>query len=207
MSGLTDLENPETKICAACGVTFNRSVSPFDWRTRRYCTRLCFLQFKKRKAERRVVSERRAAPEYSAWSALVRRCTNPNNPCYRDYGGRGISVCAEWRSYDRFLLDVGKRPSPKHSIDRIDNNGDYEPGNVRWATQSEQNRNTRRTRYITAFGKTQTLGDWAREVGIAQQTLIARLDYRNWPIELALSLGPKIGRRIRSSKGGLNVGA
>lgn len=83
--------------------------------------------------------------EYRAWLQLIQRCTVPQNPKYPSYGGRGIRVCDRWRnSFEAFLSDMGKRPSPDLSIDRINNDGNYEPGNCRWATRSQQARNTRR---------------------------------------------------------------
>ena len=84
-------------------------------------------------------------PEYNTWANMIQRCHNPDHPKFRYWGGRGISVCAEWReSFAAFLAYVGPRPSPRHSIDRFpDNSGDYEPGNVRWATQKEQVANSR----------------------------------------------------------------
>lgn len=86
-------------------------------------------------------------PEYTAWKHMRHRCGNPRHPNYKHYGGRGIVVCAEWElSFAAFIRDVGLRPSPQHSIDRIDNNGNYEPGNVRWATATEQIRNSRRAK-------------------------------------------------------------
>lgn len=81
-------------------------------------------------------------PEYGAWCNMISRCTNKKLPCWTDYGGRGIRVCSEWRSsFKAFLSSVGPRPSPQHSIDRKNNDGNYEPGNVRWATRQQQNAN------------------------------------------------------------------
>lgn len=83
-------------------------------------------------------------PEYAAWQSMIRRCTGVNGPKYHLYGGRGISVCDRWRdSYEAFLADVGRRPGSGYSLDRIDANGNYEPGNVRWADIYTQNRNRR----------------------------------------------------------------
>lgn len=88
----------------------------------------------------------RKAPEYNSWDAMIQRCCNPNTKRYHYYGGRGITVCERWRnSFENFYADMGPKPTPKHSIDRINNDGNYEPGNCRWATQSEQNFNTRRS--------------------------------------------------------------
>ncbi len=83
---------------------------------------------------------------YATWSSMIQRCTNPNAKNYKWYGGRGITVCERWRSFENFAADMGDRPGRGYSIDRINNNGNYEPGNCRWATQSEQVRNSRRCR-------------------------------------------------------------
>jgi hypothetical protein len=106
------------------------------------------------------------APEYAAWRDMMRRCFDEKHRSWTNYGGRGITVCAEWSAYSAFLAAVGRRPSRHHSLDRVDNSGNYEPGNVRWATLAEQHRNTRRTHFIEFGGERLPMTDWARRFGI-----------------------------------------
>lgn len=114
--------------------------------------------------------------ERATWSHMKQRCINPNFKDYDKYGGRGISVCEAWlASFDAFLRDMGPRPPDKHSIDRIDSNGNYEPSNCRWATFSEQNKNRRNNRYFTHNGQRLCLQDWARVLNINAMTLSQRL--------------------------------
>ena len=124
---------------------------------------------------------------YASWGQMINRCTNSNNHAYESYGGRGITVCDRWRnSFEAFYEDMGPRPGPKHSIDRIDNDGDYEPSNCRWATTTEQGRNTRRNRMITWDGRTQCLAAWAEEIGINKTALCMRLR-KGWDVDSALT--------------------
>lgn len=113
--------------------------------------------------------------EHRIWRGLFSRCEIPTDKAYKNYGGRGIKVCERWRDFVNFYADMGPRPSSKHSLDRIDGNGDYEPGNCRWATSAEQNSNSRRNRYITYLGRSATLSQWAREFGICRSVLRGRL--------------------------------
>jgi hypothetical protein len=115
--------------------------------------------------------------EYSAWQMMKRRCLNPRSRGYENYGGRGIAVCARWEtSFEAFLADVGRRPSPDHSLDRFpDNDGDYEPGNVRWATSKEQCRNRRLTRFFEHAGESLTILEWSQRSGVPYRTLRSRL--------------------------------
>ncbi|MFO0452772.1 MAG: hypothetical protein ACK52I_29640 [Pseudomonadota bacterium] len=115
------------------------------------------------------------------WQGMKSRCSNPKNNSYPNYGGRGIKVCDRWlepdgRGYMNFLEDMGRRPSTKHSIDRIDVNGDYCPENCRWATDAEQAKNKRNTTYITGFGETKDLYSWAECYSIHPETLRDRIN-------------------------------
>lgn len=115
-------------------------------------------------------------PEYKVWTALKGRCENPNGKRYKHYGGRGIKCLYD--GFMDFYNDVGQRPTNRHSIDRINNNGNYEQGNCRWATYIEQNRNNSRNVFITIKGETKTLIEWSNIVGIDPHAFKDRL--RNW---------------------------
>lgn len=114
--------------------------------------------------------------EYNSWSNMRQRCQNPNNHVYHHYGGRGIKVCERWEDFGNFIADMGRKPTPKHSIDRIDVNGNYEPSNCRWATQKEQNNNRSNNRYITYKNKTNTLSQWSDILQINQKILRKRIE-------------------------------
>lgn len=125
---------------------------------------------------------------YSTWQNMKERCRNPRNKHYYRYGGRGIGVCDRWeKSFPNFVEDMGERPSSQHSLDRIDNDGNYEPGNCRWATGIQQCRNTRRNRILTFNGKTMTLPEWAEATGIPYVRLASRIQ-KGWSAERALTV-------------------
>jgi hypothetical protein len=129
---------------------------------------------------------------------MRRRCNNPRHQKYPAYGGRGIRVCDRWGSFRAFLADVGPRPGPGYTLERIRKNGHYTPGNVRWATQKEQQRNRRTNRTVTIDDRKMTVAEAAERFGVPYSRLIARLDL-GWPPERAVS-APR-SRRGRKVKG------
>lgn len=136
--------------------------------------------------------------EYVIYCNMLTRCYNPKATFYEYYGGRGIKVCDRWReSFSVFLADVGRRPDLKHTLDRIDNDGNYEPSNVRWATRGEQLRNRRDNRAITANGRTMCLQDWSNLTGLNPCTIHKRLAM-GWTPENAVSPKKYTGRAIGS---------
>ena len=130
-------------------------------------------------------------PEYKVWKSLRARCFNKNDKNFKDYGGRGIEVCESWRnSFTNFITDVGRRPSPTHSIDRIDNNGNYEPNNCKWSNSSEQANNRRNNHILTLDGKSLNIMQWAKTTEIPYDEILRRLK-EGWPAEQAL-YAPKV---------------
>ena len=128
---------------------------------------------------------------YRSWIHMLDRCFNQKHPHYVDYAGRGISVCERWRkSFLAFYEDMGERPKGL-SLERIDNTGNYEPKNCKWATQFEQTKNMRSNRFITAFGETHHQSEWARIIGMTAEGLWCRLNDLGWSIEKALSTKPR----------------
>jgi hypothetical protein len=126
-------------------------------------------------------------PEYRTWQAMKRRCTSPADAHYSSYGGRGIKVCDRWlNSFENFLADMGKKPAPKYTLDRIDNNGNYEPSNCRWATRMEQSSNIRSNRRLLFNGEEKTVAEWARTLGTTSTVIFSRLRY-GWSVEDTLT--------------------
>lgn len=124
--------------------------------------------------------------EFQVWIGIRNRCMNPRTSRYADYGGRGIAVCDRWAaSFEDFLADMGQAPSRQHSIDRIDNNAGYSPGNCQWATNFQQARNQRRNRYLTHCGETLCLKDWSVRTGIKERTIAKRLNL-GWTVDKAI---------------------
>ena len=129
---------------------------------------------------------RSASRVYRIWLAMRSRCSRKSNAQYKDYGGRGITVCDRWLSFENFLADMGEPPSSEHTIERRDNDGPYTPENCRWATRGEQANNKRTSHFITHDGQTLTLTQWSMKLGIPPMTIWNRLR-RGWTVADALN--------------------
>jgi len=135
--------------------------------------------------------------EYRTWLSMLQRCNNPKSPGYRNYGGRGITVCHRWKRYENFLSDMGRKPSRDHSIERKDVNAGYSPDNCCWATITEQARNRRNSRFIVFRGERKTLAEWEEITGINRGAINTRL-LSGWTVEDALT--KPVQERDRPSK-------
>lgn len=124
------------------------------------------------------------SPEYKAWSKMKGRCYNKNDNAYFRYGARGITVCDTWLNcFECFLTDIGLRPSPEHSVERLNNSGNYEPSNCKWATRTEQARNRRSNVFITYSGETHCINEWADILEMKKSILNQRLKRYKWSVE------------------------
>lgn len=124
---------------------------------------------------------------YHAWHKMLMRCINPTVKAYPYYGGRGVTICERWHKFENFYADMGPRPSPKHSIERIDNDGNYCPENCKWVTMAEQNSNKRNNIVVEFWGEKMCLAEAARRAGIRYTTLKRRIVELKWSLERALT--------------------
>lgn len=170
-----------------CGKT--RVVAGYKLRSSCGCLKSDALADPNNKHRKYEFDKKELHKEYMTWIRMRRRCENPESQDYANYGGRGIMVCRRWSDIEKgfinFLEDMGRRPGIGYSLDRIDNDGDYHPGNCRWATILQQNRNKRTARLITIGEVTQGLPEWSDESGINQNTIRGRL-VRGWSPEEAV---------------------
>lgn len=125
-------------------------------------------------------------PEYATWFNMIQRCTNPRNSSYKNYGGRGITIYPQWLAYAGFVADMGLRPTPDHTLERINNDGPYDKVNCRWATRKEQARNQRTNRKLTYNGETLCVAEWAERIGLNRNALYTRLSL-GWDVARALT--------------------
>lgn len=137
------------------------------------------------------------SPEYRTWRHMLERCTVVTHKYYAYYGGRGITVCLNWQvSFAYFLRDMGKRPSPLHTLDRIDNSKGYEPDNCRWVTRKVQQNNMRGNTVLTLNGESLTISQWGERLGVKPNSISTRL-YTGWSVENTLT----VPFRFRSTNG------
>lgn len=125
--------------------------------------------------------------EYNIWENMRHRCQNENHKYYNDYGGRGIKVCKRWERFENFYEDMGKRPSLTHSLDRENNDGDYEPNNCRWATKKEQANNKRSNVIVEYKGEKKTLKEWSDKINMSYKLIWKRINTFKWTIEEAFT--------------------
>lgn len=158
-------------------------------------TRSCgCLQQEVRRSTRWMIHGKSSSPEFSSWAHMLERCYNPKHDSYHRYGGRGITVCEDWRtSFLQFFKDMGTAPEG-FTIGRIDNDGNYEPSNCRWESQKDQMRNTSRNRIIEFKGQSKCLIAWAEAYGLKNYVVAYRLDKLKWSIRRALETPPPKSR-------------
>lgn len=150
-------------------------------------TQSCGCLQRERASEAKTIHGMRRSAEYRIWSLMKDRCFNSEGESFKNYGGRGISVCERWaNSFGDFLSDMGARPSSRHELDRINNDRDYEPGNCRWAPRSVQANNKRNNVVVEALGERLTVAQWSRRSGIKDKVIYKRL-VRGWLPERAVT--------------------
>lgn len=176
----------EIRQCERCGTEFSFRPSPSKVAAGRgrFCSRRCST------SAQHTVHGLHGSPEhrqtYCSWQHMLQRCYNPSDPKFPRYGGAGVTVCDQWRdSFPAFLSDMGLRPDGT-TIDRIDGKCGYEPGNCRWATPHQQQRNLNNNVWITYQGKTKCLRDWSRQLGIDCTTIRYRLK-QGWPTDRVMA--------------------
>ena len=133
---------------------------------------------------------------YWIWGAIIQRCTNPKNRQFKDYGGRGITVCDRWKAFANFAADMGPRP-PGRLLDRRDNNKGYGPDNCQWVTRQEQNSNRRNCIMVDCDGEQVTLREYCRRRGLKYRPIVKRIQTRNWPVAMALSVPLSSGKHFK----------
>jgi len=186
------MRRQETAVCQRCKRTF--TFIPYG-RAGKYCGHKCYWEALR---DPGPANEYRRPPgirkqywyEFRSWAMMRERCLSLANHAYKDYGGRGIMICERWSKFENFFTDMGPKPSRKHSIERIDNNKGYEPGNCKWATALEQANNKRNNVFLTWDGETRTTAEWSRHTGISTQLLWHRLNTLGWSVERALTVRP-----------------
>lgn len=180
-----------------CHCDCGKTISASGKELRSGHTKSCGCQKRDSTIKRNTTHGMSNQPIYETWQSMIKRCTNPNTRSYPDYGGRGITVCDEWRhDFQAFYSHVSQLPhygEKRYTLDRTNNSLGYFPGNMRFATATQQGRNQRQTIILTHNDKTQCLADWAEELGLTYSTLYQRI-YLGWTTERALTTPPRVSR-------------
>jgi hypothetical protein len=150
-------------------------------------TKSCGCLQKERASQSNKTHGLSRTPEYIAWKDMISRCCNENNQYYYNYGGRGIKVCDRWSEVENFIEDMGLRLGKNYELDRIENNGNYEPGNCRWTTRIVNMRNKRTNLVIEFNGESKTASEWSEVTGIACNVIANRISRYGWSVEKALT--------------------
>jgi len=183
-------EQKRSKQCE-CLCLCGKNVTMYINNLIRFKHKTCFCaqrdKMRLRKKRIYIKSWRKGKSEYSIWRGIRKRCFNKNCKAYPDYGGRGITISPEWSDFLVFYKDMGPKPSETHTIERIDNDGNYCKENCRWVTQAEQMANTRKTHFITYNGETRHLSAWARKIGLSEDCLERRLNKLKWTVDKSLT--------------------
>lgn len=184
------------RTCSHCGIQLRRrdNEKPVRFARRKFCCNLCNINSRAIHG----CGGRKRSSEYHQWQSMKNRCSNPKDRDYPSYGGRGITVCERWQDFATFLGDVGARPSPGMTLDRIDNNKGYEPTNVRWATAKDQARNRRNNVFIAVGGQTVRLTDECERRGLSVPMVRQRLQ-KGWDVERALNT-PRLEKHVRGNR-------
>lgn len=178
-------------LCDCGGTTIGLS-----WLLRHGKKRSCGCLIRRTYARMRKAERVKDKPEYFAWMQAKARCNSPTHQAYKDYGGRGITMSDAWQaSFRQFLADMGARPTPKHTLDRIDNERGYEAGNCRWATFKTQHNNRRGNRHLEWRGERHTIAEWADITGISGCALYQRIA-KGWSAERALTQPREVHARL-----------
>lgn len=180
-----------TCVCQ-CGTVKDIIAGTLTHRTARSCG--CLVRDTNR--QRMTIHGHSGTPEYYTWKLMLARCEDPRTKGYRYYGARGITVCEAWHTFDNFFADMGPRPSPHHSIERLQSTEGYHAANCIWFPVHLQQRNTSRNRFLTYNNVTQCAAAWAEVTGIAGKTICARKNY-GWSDEDALTIPVDRHRRHR----------
>ncbi len=189
--GFIGIEGHHSKWNCKCDCGKEKAILATSLKSGR--TLSCGCLQKEKLLEANTIHGKTNSPEWRSWAKMIRRCRDPRDNRFKSYAGRGITVCERWSQFDNFISDMGNKPTPKHSIDRVNNDLGYCPENCRWASHTQQARNTRKNRNITASGETKRVTEWAENSPVNAKTIFARI-YAGWSPELAIKL-PKYSRK------------